>query len=219
MKPVYHVLLKLMKQSIRDHFQKVDTTLFEVLSRLDHTLLTPKISDDYFVSLCEDIIGQQLGGKAADAITKRFHELLGKHGVCPESVLGESDDAIRAIGTSWAKVRSLKDLARKVKDKIVRLENLPEKSDEKVIEELVKVKGIGPWTAEMFLMFSLGREDVFSYGDLGLKNAIQKIYGFKKSPSIKQISTIEKRWRPYRTYACRILWASLDNRPASPELE
>lgn len=200
-----------MKQSIRDHFQKVDSKLFEVLSRIDHSLLGPKISDDYFVSLCENIIGQQLGGKAADAITKRFHDLL-VDGVHPDAVLAVSDDAIRAIGTSWAKVRSLKDLSQKVKEKKVCLDALSGLSDTEVITELVQVKGIGPWTAEMFLMFSLGREDVFSYGDLGLKNAIQKVYGFKKSPTPKQIAKIEKTWRPYRTYACRVLWASLDNR-------
>ncbi|MBI5613479.1 DNA-3-methyladenine glycosylase 2 family protein [Candidatus Gottesmanbacteria bacterium] len=201
-----------MHQKVRNHFEKHDPRLFEVLMKFDDTLLTPKKSDDYFVSLCEDIIGQQLGGKAADAITKRFHTLLGKNGVNPDAVLGHSDDAIRSIGTSWAKVRSLKDLAAKVKSREVRLDILSTFSDKDVLTELTKVKGIGPWTAEMFLMFSLGREDVFSYGDLGLKNAIIKIYGLKKDPSVKQIAKIEKTWRPYRTYACRILWASLDNR-------
>lgn len=204
-----------MKQSVIDHFEKADPILFALLTKLDTEALTPKISDDYFKSLCEHIISQQLGGKAADVITKRFHSLF-LHGVHPDAVLAVSDDEIRAIGTSWAKVRSLKDLSQKVKEKKVRLDALSRLSDTEVITELVQVKGIGPWTAEMFLMFSLGREDVFSYGDLGLKNAFKKIYGCKKDPSEKQIAQREKAWSPYRTYACRVLWASLDNRPASP---
>ena len=120
------------------------------------------------------------------------------------------DQKIRDAGLSWAKVKYLKDLADKVKNKVIHLEKLDTLSNEEVITELTKVKGIGPWTAEMFLMFTLGREDVFSHGDLGLKNAIKKLYGFKKDPTRKQVEKIIARWTPYKTYACRILWKSLE---------
>jgi DNA-3-methyladenine glycosylase II len=96
-----------------------------------------------------------------------------------------------------------------VLDKTIHLEKLDKLSNEEIIRELTQVKGIGPWTAEMFLMFSLKREDVFSHGDLGLRNAIQKIYGFKEKPTIQQVEKIIKKWSPYKTYACRILWKSL----------
>ena len=108
------------------------------------------------------------------------------------------------------KVKYIKDLAQKTLDKTLDLSKLTNMTDGDVLTELTKVKGIGPWTAEMFLMFTLGREDVFSHGDLGLKNAIKKLYGFKKDPSKKQVEKIVNKWSPYRTFACRILWKSLE---------
>jgi len=121
-----------------------------------------------------------------------------------------SDKKIRSCGTSNSKVSFLKDLAAKVLKNDLKLNKLDKLSDDLVIKELTKVKGIGPWTAEMFLMFTLGREDIFSHGDLGLKNAIKKLYKFKKEPTRKQIEKIVEIWKPYRTYASRILWKSLE---------
>ena len=111
---------------------------------------------------------------------------------------------------SWAKARYIKNLAQTVTDGTVNLDNIASYDDEGVIAELTKVKGIGPWTAEMFLMFSLARQDIFSLGDLGLRKAIQKLYAFKKKPTDKQIEKLSKKWIPYRTCAARILWRSLD---------
>jgi len=121
------------------------------------------------------------------------------------------DDAkIRSCGTSNAKVKSLKDLAQKVSSGSLKLNKLKSLPDEEVMRELVKVKGIGPWSAEMFLMFGLGREDIFSHRDLGLRNAIKKMYGFRKDPSLRQIEKIVSKWKPFRTYASQVLWQSLE---------
>jgi DNA-3-methyladenine glycosylase II len=171
--------------------------------------------EDYFRSLIEAIVNQQLSGKAADTIFGRFVALFprsSKNFPTPKQVIALSAAKMRKAGLSKMKVSFIKDLAKKVLDKTVNLKEIDAWTDEKVIEHLTKVKGIGPWTAEMFLIFSLGRDDIFSYGDLGLKNAIKKMYGLKKHPTPVQAKRITDRWRPYRSLGSRYLWASLDNR-------
>ncbi|MBI4065212.1 DNA-3-methyladenine glycosylase 2 family protein [Candidatus Gottesmanbacteria bacterium] len=197
-----------MHKRVIEHFRLNDSILFAFIDKLEPMKLIKY--DDYFVCLCREIIGQQLAGKAADAIYRRFLKLFPKGSVTPKRTLKISDDKIRKIGLSWAKVTYIKDLAKKVFDGALNLRRLPSLSDDEVIKELVKVKGIGPWTAEMFLMFTLGREDIFSYGDLGLRKAIQKLYGFKKEPTMRQMEKIVNTWKPYRTYAARLLWKSLE---------
>jgi DNA-3-methyladenine glycosylase II len=130
----------------------------------------------------------------------------------PRHVLKLKDQALRDVGLSWAKASYIKNLAEKVNNQEVRLEKLSKLDDEAVIAELVKVKGIGPWTAEMFLMFSLGREDVFSHGDLGLRNGLVKLYQLRKPPTIERANRIVNRWSPYKSYGSLALWHSLDNR-------
>lgn len=197
-----------MDKKILDHFKKSDPVLYEWIQKV-HLDELPEPTN-LFEELCDEIISQQLSGKAANTIFGRLKQLFPRGEITPEHILKLSDDKIRNSGTSWAKVRFLKDLATKVKNGELILENLKDLSDEEVIKELTQVKGIGPWTAEMYLMFTLGREDVFSHGDLGLKNAIKKIYDFKKEPTRKQVEKIVKKWSPYRTYACRVLWQSLE---------
>jgi DNA-3-methyladenine glycosylase II len=119
---------------------------------------------------------------------------------------------MRDQGISWAKIKYIKDLAQKVVDHEVDLVQIETLSDEEVIIALTKVKGIGRWTAEMFLMFALARPDIFSTGDLGLKRAIQKLYGLKVEPDEKKLLQLSKKWSPYRTYAARILWRTLDQK-------
>ena len=199
-----------MHKRVRSHFKKVDPKLFKILKNIgDLEIISPRNPEEYFFSLCREIVSQQLSGKAAETIFERFVALFPKKKITPNQLLKLSDQAIRKAGTSWAKVKYLKDLAQKVKNKEVYLKHLPKLSDEEVIKELTKIKGIGTWTAEMFLMFSLGREDVFSSGDLGLKRAIEKIYK-TKNISDDQIEIISSKWSPYRTWACRILWSSRD---------
>ncbi len=170
---------------------------------------------NYFEALVEAIVSQQLSVKASDTIFTRFAALTpGKQFPTPRQVLKIPASKMRKAGLSKMKVSFIKDLAKHVIDKSVNLKEIDSWSDEKVIEHLTAVRGIGPWTAEMFLIFSLGREDIFSAGDLGLKNAIRTIYKLKKHPTPSQIKKITEKWKPYRSMASRYLWATLNNTPA-----
>lgn len=169
------------------------------------------VSDNFFADLCEAIINQQLSDKAAATIFKKFKKLFPKETITAGKLAEIPDKNIRDVGTSWKKIEFMKNLAAKVIGKELLLDKLIDLNDESVIQELTKLHGIGRWTAEMFLMFSLGREDVFSAGDLGLRRAIQKLYKFKKEPTIKQIEKLSKKWSPYRTYAALILWRFSDD--------
>lgn len=197
-----------MSAKARKHLQSVDAKLYSYVQRITIPDFTKR--QDSFTELCDTIISQQLSGRAASTIFSRFVDLFLAKKITPEKLLKLSDEKIRSCGASWAKVRSLKDLARKVKDKIVNLEKLDVMSDDEVKNHLIQIKGIGPWSAEMFLMFSLGREDIFSFGDLGLKKGLMKVYGMKKEPTQKQIEKIVSKWSPHRTYASRILWKCLE---------
>ncbi len=190
------------------HFKKNDPVLYSAALKLNEPIKR-KTSDNYFASLCESIISQQLSVKAGDVIYKRFLHLI-ENNISPEHVLKLTQEQLRNIGISNAKAKYILDLASKVHNKEVHLELLKNMTEEEVIAELIKVKGIGQWTAEMFLMFSLGRDDVFSTGDLGLKRAIEKLYTIE-NPSKELLLEMSKKWSPYRTYAARILWHSLDN--------
>lgn len=190
------------------HLQMADPILGEVIKKVDKPKWTNRT--DHFRSLVEDIISQQLSVKASDTIIARFNALFPQLPYSPEDILALSTEIVRKVGISYAKVSYIKDLALHVQNNTLDFENIHLLSDEEVILELIKVKGIGRWTAEMFLMFSLGREDVFSYGDQGLKNAMKRLYTLRSSPTPKQAEKISVKWKPYRTWACRYLWASLE---------
>ena len=140
----------------------------------------------------------------------RFVELFPNKKITPERVLKLSDAKLRHVGMSWSKASFLKDLAKKTLDKEIRYSKLHDMTDEEVMEELTQVKGIGPWTAEMFLMFAIGREDVFSHADLGLRNGMKKVYGLRSVPDAKRADKITEKWRPYRSYGSLALWHYLD---------
>lgn len=193
---------------VLDHFKKADPILYAVAQKVQIEKLEK--SNDYFASLCREIIGQQLSSASGNAILTRFYVLFPDKKVTVEGVQKYSEDQLRATGMSWAKARYIKNLAEQVANKSVNLTTLDILDDAGVITELTKVKGIGPWTAEMFLMFSLAREDVFSYGDLGLRNAMKSLYAFKRKPTKSQVERIVEKWTPYRTYACLVLWESLE---------
>ncbi|MDO8504179.1 MAG: DNA-3-methyladenine glycosylase 2 family protein [bacterium] len=201
-----------MYQRVKNYFRRTDPKLFKVLEEVGKLEeIKPISSREYFSHLCREIIGQQLSGKVVRIFLERFKNLFPKKHITPKFLSKLPDKKLRSIGVSWAKARYLKDLACKVENKEIALASLQRLGDEKVVEELVKIKGIGNWTAEMFLMFSLGREDVFSHGDLGLRKAIEKIYNLK-NPTKSSIEQLSRKWRPYRTWACRILWSSRDNK-------
>lgn len=197
-----------MDEIILAHFKKTDPKLHKLALQFANKIKNNN-SRDYFASLCESIISQQLSVKVGDVIYGRFVALLNNN-VTPSQVLTHSVEELRSIGISQAKANYILDLAQKVHNKEVDLEQLKDKTEQEVIDELTKVKGIGQWTAEMFLMFTLGRDDVFSTGDLGLKRAIEKAYKIE-NPSKELLIEMSKKWSPYRTFASRILWNSLDN--------
>lgn len=199
----------MLTKKIQDHFREMDPILFSALEKTGEIPSSSSRSHlDYFEHLCADIVGQQLSGRVADVIWGRFIQLFPKQKITPEKILKLKDEQIRAVGTSNTKVKYLKDLAQKVVDKKLELKNLDNLPDSEVILQLTQVKGIGPWTAEMFLMFTLKRENIFSFGDLGLKNAIKKLYRLE-NPTRQEIEEIVCKWEPFKTYACRILWQSL----------
>lgn len=164
-------------------------------------------SGDYFLDLVEIITGQQLSMTAAKSIFNRFLSLY-PQSATPESVLATLDEKLRSIGFSTSKVGYVKNIATAVSSGLD-LKNFDNLSDEEIIKELTKIKGIGPWSVEMFLIFSLKRPDVFSIGDLGLRTAIEKLYGLEREDK-KAIMILAETWRPHRTLACRLLWASLE---------
>ena len=170
-----------------------------------------KEEEDYFINLTRSIIGQQLSGKAAATITSRFENLFPKKKINAKYLLKLSDEVLRKVGMSYSKASFIKDLAKKTLNGEVSFKNINKLNDEDVISHLIKVKGIGPWTAEMFLMFSLARPNIFSHKDLGLNRAIQKLYDFKNTPTIKQVEKIISKWEPFKSYASFALWESLDN--------
>ena len=163
----------------------------------------------YFADLVNQITGQQLSVKAAASIWKRLVDLFAGR-VEPKILLEADDETLRAVGLSRPKIRYIKGLGQEVLDGSLDLDELPTLDNETVLTRLSSIKGIGRWTAEMFLIFTLAREDVFSIGDLGLKNAVKKLYGVITDAEILQIA---QRWSPYRSYACFYLWRSLDNTP------
>ncbi len=172
--------------------------------------LTARSGISYFSDLCESIIGQQLSGKAADTIIARIKELLIGHEFTPQSVIAADTEKLRGAGSSYAKIKYIKNLAEAWNKNEIEHSKFGELSDEEIITELTKVKGIGRWTAEMFLMFSLGRPDVFSAGDQGLRNALVRHYKINRKATPKQLSAKAQKWSPHRTLASRVLWRSLN---------
>lgn len=199
-----------MEKHIVAHFRSADPIFFSLVEKVTLQKISKRSPEKYFHSLCHEIIGQQLSGKVADVIGDRFEKLFPRRRVTPKGALKFSEKRLRRTGMSWSKARFIRDLAQNIVSKSVQLDQLDQLSDDAVIAQLTKVKGIGPWTAEMFLMFTLGREDVFSFGDLGLRRAIQKLYNLKKEPTLKQLQKITPKWSPYRSWAARTLWRSLE---------
>lgn len=164
----------------------------------------------HFATLTTSIICQQISNAAAATIVKRFRDLFGGTDPEPAQVRKVSPEKLRAAGLSGSKVLYIKDLAEHVLDGRLDLEHVATLPDGELMRELVAVKGIGPWTAEMFMIFSLERADIFSYGDVGLVNAMSRLYRLRKPPSRARLERIVKNWSPYRSLAARYLWASLD---------
>ncbi len=164
-----------------------------------------------FEALVRTITGQQLSGKAAATIYNRVRAATPKNRITLVGLHQVSDRKLRAAGLSAAKTRAFRDLIDKVDSGQLRFRRFPYMTDEQVAESIMQVKGLGPWSAQMYLMFVLRHLDVFSAGDLGIRNAIVRLY--RVNPETADFEAFAERWRPYRTIACWYLWASLNNRP------
>lgn len=164
---------------------------------------------ELFESLVSIVISQQLGNTAADTITLRVRQVCGNR-LSPESVLKIRLSAFRKAGLSAAKTKAMKAIAKAVKDGSLNLLSLKKISEADAVERLTRIWGLGPWSAEMFLMNSLGSSDIFSPGDLGLVRAMEAIYGLPKNASRTSLLAIAEKWSPHRTYASLLLWRTRD---------
>jgi DNA-3-methyladenine glycosylase II len=170
----------------------------------------------HFETLVDAIISQQLSTKAADTIVGRFKAIYAPARFPrPAQILSTPDETLRATGMSGAKVTFVKDLAAKTEDGAIKFSRLSRMSDEEIIETLVAVKGIGVWTVHMFLIFSLGRMDVLPVGDLGIRRAVERLYGFDRLPNAAEIEQVaeDRGWRPFCSIASWFLWRSWEEKP------
>jgi DNA-3-methyladenine glycosylase II len=200
----------------RKELAAADPTLGAVIDRVGKIDLATRLRRrgeerpaDAYGALLRAIVGQQLSTKAARTIYLRVLDLFGGGTPSPEQLLEASEEDLRGCGLSGRKTEYLQDLARHVLSGELELERLDELDDEAVIEEIVAVRGLGRWTAEMFLIFHLQRPDVLSGGDLGIRKAIQLEYGLAQMPTPTQVVEIGERWRPHRSLASLYLWESL----------
>lgn len=192
------------------HLKRSDPVLASVVARHGPHRFDLRTTGSHFDAIARSIVSQQLSVKAAATIHGRFRELYIIAGGEPGHVVGIPDQRLRDAGLSWQKISYIKDLARRVADGDLDLQRIEEMDDDELITRLTAVKGVGVWTAQMFLMFRLGRPDVFPVLDLGIQNAIQRAYGLRKRPTARQMEKLGRAWAPYRTIACWYLWRSLD---------
>lgn len=190
------------------HLRRRDPVLRPVIARVGP--VTVKLEKNRFQSLVRSIIAQQISGKAARSIWLRLHETVRPRKVTADVIAAIPIEQLRTLGLSPQKASYIHDLAAHVADGRVRLNRAHRLTDDEIIEELVQVKGIGVWTAQMFLIFSLGRPDVFPHGDYGVRAAIRNLYGLADLPGKQQSMEIAEPWRPYASIAAWYCWRSLD---------
>ena len=195
------------------HLKASDSVLAELINTHPAPTFTPHTN--YYHELVDNIISQQLSVKAARTIEGRFKDLFGGDFPSPEQILERDIEELRSVGLSRPKANYIQDLARKILDGTVVFDTLDSLSNDEIIEELTRVKGIGVWTVHMFLMFCMGRLNVLPTGDLGIRNGIKQLYGFDHVPEPREIEVLaeQKGWSPYESVASRYIWMSLDNTP------
>jgi len=189
------------------HLKKSDPILRAIIERVGPCRI--EYDEPTFHSVAQAIIYQQLNGRAAETIFDRFTKAAGDP-VTPEGILKMSAEQMRAVGLSKQKSSYLRDLAEKTQAGLLEFDRMPQMADAEVIEHLIRVKGVGVWTAHMFLIFTLRRADILPVGDYGVQAAIKKAYRKRKLPKPKDMEKIAKAWSPYRSIACWYLWRSLD---------
>ena len=194
------------------HLSKADPIMGDLMARSGPCTLEPGCTDA-FLTICQSIIAQQLSSRAAGTIFERLQALFHPGLATPEGILALPDETLRGLGLSRQKLASLRDLSAKTIDGSLQLSELAALGDEEVTRQLTQVRGIGVWTAEMFLIFFLGRLDVFPVSDLGIRRAIQRLYGYKKMPAVITMQRHARKWAPYRTVGSWYLWHSYDGVP------
>lgn len=192
------------------HLKKADPTMARLIADVGPCRYEVKNFGTHFDALCRSIIYQQLSTKAAGTIHGRFLDLFPNRQPTPDALLAIPEETLRGVGLSRQKLNYLRDLASRVHANALPLDHLDELPDQEIIEYLVQVKGIGVWTAQMFLMFRLGRLDVLPVLDLGIRNAIKKAYRVRGVPTPKRMQKLGAPWKPYASVACWYLWRSLD---------
>jgi len=193
------------------HLKRVDPVLARVIEIVGPCRLESRREGTHFQALVRSIVFQQLSGKAAATILSRFNGLYPDNTPSPEAVLATSDAQLRAVGLSRQKIGYMRDLASKVTQGTLPLDAVDSMDDDDLIAHLVQVKGIGRWTAQMFLMFRLDRRDVLPELDLGIQNAIKRVYRRRKRPTPKDVRRIGAKWSPHSSVASWYLWRSLEN--------
>ena len=195
------------------HLSEVDPKLKSVIARAGIAKFAPH--KNYYLELIDSIISQQLSVKAAASIRKRFLSLFNDEIPAPEAIIAKSIEELRSAGLSGAKAKYIQDLALHVKEKKLKFDKFDNLSNDEIITELTAVKGIGEWTAHMFLMFCVGRLDIVARGDLGIMNGLKALYELDEVPNPQQVTEIAtaKHWHPYESVACWYVWQSLDNAP------
>jgi DNA-3-methyladenine glycosylase II len=201
-------------QKARRHLSRRDPILKELIGKVGACTLRPESAG--FAVLARAIVAQLISTAAARTISGRLDAAVGAEGITPSSILALDEQRLRSLGLSGGKARSLRDLAARVADGRLPIDELPTMSDEESRERLVAVVGIGPWTAEMYLIFSLGRMDVLPVGDLGLRDGVRQLYGLDDLPGKARLTEIAEPWRPYRSVATWYVWRS---RGAVPQSE
>ena len=196
-----------MKRAVA-HLRKVDPVLARIIARVGPCRI--EYRDPAFSTLARAIIFQQLNGKAAASIFRRTVEALGEGRLTPQAVLRAPTRRLRAAGLSARKIEYLRDLAENTASRVIRFGRLGQMSDEEVIATVTQVKGIGAWSAHMFLIFALRRPDVLAVGDYGVRAAVKKAYGLAGLPSPSELERIAQPWHPYCSVACWYLWRSLE---------
>jgi DNA-3-methyladenine glycosylase II len=193
------------------HLKRADPTLASVIASVGPCRFEPRAEGTHFEAVARAIVYQQLSGKAAGTIHGRFHALYGGRAPEPAELLATADEPLRGAGLSRQKLGYLRDLAARVHAGEVPLDRVEALADDEIVEALTRVKGVGRWTAQMFLMFRLGRPDVLPDLDLGVQKAIQLAYGLPAMPKPADVLRIGAPWAPHRTVAAWYLWRFLDN--------
>lgn len=207
------VITDQLKQEAAAYLAQKDAALAPIIERAGLTTMQPH--RDYYRALADSIIGQQLSVKAAASIKERFRNLFGGTFPEPQQIIDTSIDTLRTAGLSRSKAAYIQDLAQHIVDGRLDFTDIEEETNAAIIKKLTDVKGIGEWTAHMFLMFCMGRADVLAIGDLGIRMGVRNLYNLGHTPSPAEVQAIaeQQQWHPFESIACWYVWYSLDNKP------